>query len=168
MKHLIKSVTEPTTLYVLGCNFENLKPNLIVEEGNKEPIDLLHKDEDYEGENPNLTIMTRGTLHLLTQEELDKNLSDIDKCGWSLSREGVKIENFSGDIYVDIVTEDGDSVSPETVDLTENIYDSYPEDYHWEDDLYLHVLFPEGSLDGLEQEEVGNLLEIEGYEGYYR
>lgn len=160
MKHLIKSYTEFTTIYVLGCDFENRKPTVSLTDDYMN-CDCVHTSKvdpkNFNIPGGNKSLETGGYLYILTQEELDEEIDDIIReCS---SQEGFKIENFIGDIYVDVLDEEDNSILKENANLKDYLMYETEDETECEE---IRIIFPEGSLSNAgDVEEIKDLLGFE-------
>lgn len=171
MKHLLKSFLEPTTIYVMGCWFKGYDSTFGITD-DYSTCDCIHIPTENDGKeytsfripNGNKMIETYGGVYILTHTQLALALQEMDESNAGLNQEGFKIENFMGDIYVDVVNGDGLSILKPNPNMNEDLLYEILDGHEDDDGRDIKLIFPEGSLNGVEKKECGEILGIEDYD----
>jgi hypothetical protein len=131
-KLVLKSITEPTDVYVLGCYVSGIK-------------EVFKVDDDYtsfsitNGHNID-HLDTSGHVFILTREELEKiEKKDITFRGES-NENILKLSNFCGDILLNVVSIKTHEAYDE-FDIDDYILHQVPEDNDWS----ILVVIPENT-----------------------
>lgn len=172
MKHLIKSYVEPTTIYVMGCWFKGFDSTFGITDDYAYCY-CIHiptkgdgnKYTSYTIPNGNKSLDTCGRIYILTETELALALVGMDDdAKIELSQDGFKVENFIGDIYVDVINEEGLSLLKPNPNMKEDLLYEILDEHRDEGERDIRLIFPEGSLNGSETMECRKLVGIEDYE----
>lgn len=172
MKHLLKSFPEPFTIYVMGCWFKGTDSTFGITD-DYSSCQCIHKPTDndgdnytsFRGENSNKSIDTWGGVYIFTDTQLAiarQPMDDYDEAG--LNQEGFVIKDFVGDIYVDVINQDGLSILKENPNMKEDLLYEILDGHEDDEGRDIRIIFPEGSLDGVEVMECGKILGIEDYD----
>ena len=135
MKHLLKTITEPTNIYIVGTSFTHREP----------PITVMYTD-DYSGHSvcngeEMIDVCNEGGFSLYTEEEMQ--LALLELYSWFetnpdyYDQDTVVLPNYVGNIYVDLVDENNESVLKANPNLT-YLRDQYEEER--ENDYYNMVV----------------------------
>ncbi len=150
---ILKTYSAPTNLFVLGANITKKKED--------EELCVFITDDYCSGlvavNNDNaIHIETEGSLLVVTKEQLDKAISEFEDIESSEEMGVVELSNFIGDIYVQLLDEDGKDCLKENPDLSEHLVYEYREDLEneWRD-VQLSFI---GSCDSYTQKELKDLL----------
>lgn len=139
---LLKTYTQPTTIYIVGNDFGGLKETFSLTD---DYMSLLIKSGSQQR-----FMETDGFCFIMTEQEFNERKDDLDDSSY---QDFIKIENFEGDIHVKVIDNENNEILEEDATLDDYLMHQTKDDAEFSDVV---IVLP----DGYELPQVQNLEEI--------